>query len=179
MQANLSTTYARIGRHEQALQMDRDVYLGHLKLQGEEHPLTLISANNYASSLVDLQRFEEAKTLLRKVMPVAWRVLGKSNDLTFRMRLGYAMALYKDSRATLDDFRESVTTLEDSERTARRVLGGAQPFVAEVELALKESRAALGDAVAIDDLREAMSAMSRVETRQGLPDACPAARTLS
>ena len=37
------------------------------------------------------------------------------------------MALYKDDRATLDDIREAVTTLEDAERTARRVFGGAHP----------------------------------------------------
>ena len=95
------------------------------------------------------------------------------------MRKLNAQALCRDPDATLDDLREAVTTLEDTTRIARRVLGGAQPFVAEVELALRNSRAALGDAVAIDDFREAMSAMSRVEIRQGLPDACPAARTLS
>ena len=35
------------------------------------------------------------------------------------------MALYMDPSATLDDLREAVTTLEEMERTARRVLGGA------------------------------------------------------
>ena len=34
------------------------------------------------------------------------------------------MALYQDPRATLDDLREAVTTLEDTERIARRVFGG-------------------------------------------------------
>ena len=95
------------------------------------------------------------------------------------MRKICATALYEPPDATRGDLREAMTTLEDTARIGRRVLGGAHPFVAEVELALRDSRAALGNAVAIDDLREAMSAMSRVETRQGLPDACPAARTLS
>ena len=36
--------------------------------------------------------------------------------------------LYEDDGATLDDLREAVTTLEDTERTARRVLGGAHPL---------------------------------------------------
>jgi len=43
------------------------------------------------------------------------------------MRTLYAQALYKDPDATLDDLREAVTTLEDLERIARRVLGGAHP----------------------------------------------------
>ena len=53
------------------------------------------------------------------------------------------MALYRDPAATLDDFREAVTTLEEIERTAWRVLGGAHPFIVEMEPALKNSRAAL------------------------------------
>ena len=36
--------------------------------------------------------------------------------------------LYRDDNATLDDLREAVTTLEDVERTTRRVFGGAHPI---------------------------------------------------
>ena len=39
----------------------------------------------------------------------------------------YSKALSEDPAATLDDLREAVTMLEDAERTARRVLGGAHP----------------------------------------------------
>ena len=38
---------------------------------------------------------------------------------------------------------EAVTTLEDAERTARRVFGGAHPFVEQVEHFLRESRGLL------------------------------------
>ena len=48
-----------------------------------------------------------------------------------------------DPGATLDDLREAVTTLEDAERTARRVLGGSQPTTKELGRALQKSRAAL------------------------------------
>ena len=48
--------------------------------------------------------------------------------LTLKMRI-YARALYQDTGATLDDAREAVTTLEETERIARRVLGGAHPTV--------------------------------------------------
>ena len=76
-------------------------------------------------------------------MPVARRVLGESNDLTLKMRWVYARALYGDPGATLDDLREAVTTLEDIERIARRVLGGAHPFTSAIEVSLRQSRAAL------------------------------------
>ena len=55
----------------------------------------------------------------------------------------YARALYEDTGSTLDDLREAVTTLQDSERTARRVLGGAHPSTAGIEGAVQEARAAL------------------------------------
>ena len=55
----------------------------------------------------------------------------------------YAEALYGDDGATLDDLHEAVTTLEELERTARRVLGGAHPFTVDVEANLRDARAAL------------------------------------
>ena len=92
---------------------------------------------------MDLQRSEEAKSLLRKMIPVVRRVLGESNDLTIRMRCHYARTLYLDEGATLDDLREAVTTLEDAERIARRVLGGANPITTGIEGNLRDARAAL------------------------------------
>ena len=80
---------------------------------------------------------------MRKTMPVARRVLGKSDELTLRLRWIYAMSLYRDDTATLDDLREAVTTLEDVEQTARRVLGGAYPMTGELSKTLRNARAAL------------------------------------
>ena len=53
------------------------------------------------------------------------------------------MALYGDDGATLDDLREAVTTLEDVERTTRRVFGGAHPLTMDVERDLQNARAVL------------------------------------
>ena len=110
---------------------------------GEENYVTLVAANNYASSLVDLQRFEEAKPLLRKTMPVARRVLGEIHDLPLTMRSLYATALCDDPRATLDDLRDAVATLEEIEPTARRVFGSAHPTTVGIERALRQAREAL------------------------------------
>ena len=52
-------------------------------------------------------------------------------------------ALYGDPGATLDDLREAVTTLEETERTARRVFGGAHPLAMQIELDLRGARGAL------------------------------------
>jgi len=60
------------------------------------------------------------------------------------MRKIYATALFMDASATLDDLRKAVTTLEETVRSMRRVLGGAHPLTMEVERDLQNARAALG-----------------------------------
>ena len=55
----------------------------------------------------------------------------------------YAVALVIDDSSTLDDLREAGTIFEDSERTARRVLGGAHPVTKELGHHLQTARAAL------------------------------------
>ena len=104
-----------------------------------DHEETLRAASNYASTLNELGRYAEVKALLRKMMPVARRVLGESCETTLKMRRTYAAALYLDSGATLDDLREAVTTLADIERTARRVMGGTHPLTVGIEGALREA----------------------------------------
>ena len=49
----------------------------------------------------------------------------------------------QDPGATLDDLREAVATMEDVERIARRVLGGAHPTTKGIEKDLKNWRVAL------------------------------------
>ena len=143
VQANLATTYQRLGRLEEALSMRRDVYSERLELSGEEHEGTILAANNYAGILVKLNRSEEAKALSRKTIPVARRVLGENDGRTLKMRWTYARALILVDRATLGDAREAVTILEDTERIARRVLGGAHPVTTGLERDLRNARDAL------------------------------------
>ena len=80
---------------------------------------------------------------MRKTIPVALRVCGENKDLTLRMRSTYARALFLDAGATLEDLRQAVTKLEETLRTARRVLGGSHPCTGTIETALRGARAAL------------------------------------
>jgi len=59
------------------------------------------------------------------------------------MRWTCARVLSEDPVATLDDLRESVETLAETERIARRVLGGTHPDVVEIEERLRDARDAL------------------------------------
>ena len=143
MQGNLANTYHLLGRLEEALRLRRDVYSATLRLFGE-HERTFIAANNYASTLANARRYKEARSLLRKTIPVARRVLGESRELTLRMRDIYATALHLNTDATLDDLREAVNELEETERIARRVFGGTHPLAEATKTNLRNARGVLG-----------------------------------
>ena len=160
VQTNLASTYYKLGHLEKALSMERDVYSGYLKLHGKEHEDSLRAALNYTSSLVALKRFEKARALLRKTIPVARQVLGDNYEDTLKLRWSYAVALYVDPAATLDGLRESMETLAEIEVIARRVLGGAHPVTAQIGLSLRESRAALSARDGVSAVRGALEAMN-------------------
>ena len=101
---------------------------------------------NYANSLVLLQRFAEARSLLRRMIPAARRVFGENHEITLKMRWLCASALYKDGGATLDDLREAVETLEPLEKSYNRVFGKAHPETPRIQAALEEAREALAAA---------------------------------
>ena len=75
------------------------------------------------------------------------------------MKWNYAEMLYLDDGATLDDLREAVTTLEETLRTARRVLGGSHPTTGTIEHALRNARGAL---------------LKRIKCEQGMGAVCAA-----
>ena len=139
--SNLASTYQSLGRMTEGLRMRAEAYAGYVQLYGEEHIETLREANNHAKALYNVRRYEEAKSFLRKMLPVARRVLTDSNEITLKLRWGYAIALHDSPSATLDDFREAVTTLEDATRIARRVLGPSHPLVGVNERNLRNVRA--------------------------------------
>ncbi len=144
VQSNLPSTYGNLGQYEQALRMRREVYTRTLKIFGEGHTNTLLEANNYAVLLVSLKRYANARSHLRKTVPVARRVLGENNGITLSLREIYGRVLFEDPAATLDDLNEAVTMLEDTTRIARRVLGAAHPLAVGIGQTLRDSaRAAL------------------------------------
>ena len=104
---------------------------------------TLPLGNNYAVALLIADRFAETKSLMRKIIPVARRVLDEDNHLLLMMRWVYARALYRDPAASLNDLREAVSKLEEMARTARRVLGGAHPTTTGIEDELRNARVTL------------------------------------
>ena len=102
-----------------------------------------MAASNYTNLLIALQRFEEARSLLRKMIPVARRALEEGDVNTLRMRWIYARALYMDEGATRDDLREAVATLDTVANSWKHIFGPAHPETPKAQDALKIARGAL------------------------------------
>ena len=101
------------------------------------------AAYNYATLLKQLSRFEEARSLLRKTITVAPRVLGENHELTLSMMWIYANTLSMNESATVADLSEAVTTLESAAMSYKRVLGQGHPETPKVQKALQSARAKL------------------------------------
>ena len=134
------------------MSLRRDVYSGRLKLNGEEHRLTLVAVINYANLLERFGRHEEASSLMRKILPVARRIFGETHITFLRMRWLYALALFKDQAATLDDLREAVEILESVTLSWKRIFGQSHPETPSVQVALANAREALAARAAASSL---------------------------
>ena len=133
VQTRVGYSYNALGRHEEGLPLQRDVYSGRLKLHGENHQETIWSAGYLANGLYRTRRFDEGKALLRKTIPVARRVLGKGNIDVIRLRWSYGLFLFRSPDATLDDIREAVATMEETYGTVERVFGAEHSYTREMD----------------------------------------------
>ena len=96
-------------------------------------------ANNRRDNSLRYPSRTNKKRLVRRPQPnsATFRAEGEENQKC------YGNTLCLDDGATLDELREAMTMLEDTERIARRVLGGAHPITVQVELSLREARVVL------------------------------------
>ena len=144
VQGNISSSYAELGRYEEALRIEREVYARKSALFGRDKESTLVSAVNLASALVDnLRQFDEAKAFLRDRIPEAIRTLGKDHDITFRLQRMYAQCFYQNDGASREDVTAAVASLEDLNRRQTRIYGASHPQTSATRGRLAEARAKL------------------------------------
>ena len=87
---------------------------------------TLTECGNLVINLIELERFQEAKRLLRKVAPVAQRVLGNDHELTLSIRENLCLATL-DGESPAEEKRDALKMFEDTLGVMRRVLGPQHP----------------------------------------------------
>ena len=139
-QNTISACYEALGRYDDALRLDREVYASAVRLFGPTSTHTLGLALGLVQSLIKTKNYAEARTFIRERMEES-RGLGDEHQVNLKLRHGLSRAIVRDgditSRETLE---EAEKILADLLRTTRRVLGPAYPEVVEQERELKLTR---------------------------------------
>ena len=147
VQGNLANLYGRLGRHESALRIKREIYARRVELYGATDEDSLLAAGNLASTLVeDLEQFDETRAFLQDRIPEAIGALGKNHDLTFKLQRMHAQCLFENAGASLEDVTAAIAALEDLDRRMTRIFGAAHPQTDTTRFFLEEAREKLARA---------------------------------
>ena len=168
LQGNIADCYYDLKRYGDAITLRRAVYNKRLAKHGPMDALVIGDALSIALSLVEDYFFEEAKTLLRDLIPKAESVLGNQHQNTLVVRELYAKALYKHCDANLAEVREAIATLKDVHRMTRQVFGSSHPNYRGVVHHLAEARERLSlqeayEARLVEDASEKLAQGLRID----------------
>ncbi|CAH0366332.1 unnamed protein product [Pelagomonas calceolata] len=139
--------------NEDALSV-KEAQLSMLRRIGAPETVILNTQGNLAIAYGLLGQHERALQMKRDIYSGRLVLFGEEDENTIRMAYTLANSLrllqrFDEAKSLLlkvtplDDLREAVETLEDIERTARRVLGGAHPLTSGIKSELQKARAAL------------------------------------
>ena len=149
--SNLALSYYHLGRIEEALRLQREVYTGwqilslSSQLREAVGDCLTISVGNLTEILIAAREFEEAQSLAREELPAIIDRHGPDGSLTLEVRAWYARALFRADGASEDDVAEALTILEDVLRRSKRVLGDSHPDTERARKFLEEVRSARAD----------------------------------
>ena len=162
--SSMAICYNMLGRADEALELERQLYSTHLKHDPRlSSPDTILAGNNLAGSLVRGKLYAEARGLLKTIIPTARRSLGDDHPITLNLRGSSAQAIYMDERAASDEKNlvDAVATCEDCVRISRRVMGPMHPKHLNFQDDLRRARAVLALARGEIDADACMEAFTR------------------
>jgi predicted ABC-class ATPase len=145
------------------------------RVLGEEHPDTLTSANNLASSLSDQGKHADAERIQREVLAMQRRVLGEEHPDTLTSANNLAATLVRRAKYT-----EAEQMLQSTLDASRRVLGSAHSRTLVTERWLEDVRSSMraeqptrtgGKVAARRNVRAAAPALSPTALRASAAEA--------
>ena len=147
-----SPIYLQLGRHEEALAMQRRSWEINKGNVSEAPEYVFGIALSLARVLFDSSRYAEAKTFCQEQIPIAQGALGGEHPNTLRLKHVYAMCLQYCHKAAvenddvapsdslLEDHVEATRILEELTPIARRVFGPHHHSAALFERELLRAR---------------------------------------
>jgi hypothetical protein len=130
--SNIAGTYSRLGRVEEAVNMEREIYDDSKALLGPLDLQTLSVAANLMHTMSMLHRFDEVKAFFLG-LEAARQTLGPDNYLVLKLTSAYAHGLYYDPTATRDEQLEAITMFEDIRGRILRVWGRNRPHFENID----------------------------------------------
>lgn len=103
---NIGYTFAAAGRHEEALKHQKRALKMFVAAAGPEHPYVIYASNSVGSSLVELERFAQARPVLRHALTLSHVTVDPT--LFAETRFTLAHALDDDPAATTAQRQEAV-----------------------------------------------------------------------
>ena len=138
VKGNIASTYQSLGRLEEALSLEREIYARHVALEGVDSDMTMIALICLANTLSKLHRYEEVLGFAQDKIAVCQRVLGAEHEHTFFLRELYAVALF--NIGSHEDREQAEAILADIVQKMRRVLGAHHPRTRIAEDSLRKAR---------------------------------------
>ena len=145
--SSIAHLMSRVGRKDDALAMQREVYAQEVSLIGKQDTRNIDTALNLADMLIGNQDFAEALSLLRETIEVSRTVVGPEEYVKFRLVATYGEATLLASRANpsadiFSDIFYAEKLLGEDAENARRVLGPTKDIVIDMRKLIAHLRAA-------------------------------------
>ena len=105
-QTYVGLCFGDLGRHAEALVIEREIYAKFMALRGVAHLSTLTAGTNVTATMLSLKLYDEMKSFLKdRLLPAARRSLGAEHDITLCLSTHLAAALLTDPQRTRGDLR--------------------------------------------------------------------------
>ena len=101
IKAGMVTCLSGIGRRDEALVLQREVFAGYVAAMGVLYKTTISNGNQLAEMLNVMERWDEAIALSRELLPAARQSLGADHEITLFINQNLVYALER----TRDDLR--------------------------------------------------------------------------
>ncbi|MDX1443004.1 MAG: protein kinase [Gammaproteobacteria bacterium] len=126
MKSNLGTELVDLGDYDAAIPLLQEVLAVQREVIGEDHPDTLFTEGSLAFGRAKAGELEEGRRQLQDVIARLRRTRGEGSRDAFRMRIGLAQLMVKDSDAP----DSAIAALRDIENEAAAALGDANEISA-------------------------------------------------
>ena len=160
----LAVDLTNLGEYQAARELDEDTLARYRRVFGEDHPSTLMSANNLAVDLRILGEYQAARELDEDTLARYRRVLGEDHPSTLRSAGNLAVDLTQ-----LGEYQAARELDEDTLARRRRVLGEDHPDTLDSAGNLATDLRDLGEYQAARELDEDTLARYRRCVRRGPP----------